>query len=73
MATVDVINIKGDKVSQADLPDEIFNVPVNVPVLHQVVKAQLAVGELSLWKSCQASERSRMAVSEKLSKVELGR
>ncbi len=42
MATVDVINIKGDKVSQADLPDEIFNVPVNIPVLHQVVKAQLA-------------------------------
>ncbi len=42
MATVDVINIKGDKVSQADLPDEIFNVTVNGPVLHQVVKAQLA-------------------------------
>jgi large subunit ribosomal protein L4 len=42
MATVDVLNIKGDKVSQADLPDEIFNVPVNTPVLHQVVKAQLA-------------------------------
>ena len=42
MATVDVINIKGDKVSQADLPDEIFNVAVSVPVLHQVVKAQLA-------------------------------
>ena len=31
MATGDVLNIKGDKVSQADLP-----------VLHQVVKAQLA-------------------------------
>lgn len=42
MATVDVINIRGDKVSQADLPDEIFNVPVNGTVLHQVVKAQLA-------------------------------
>jgi large subunit ribosomal protein L4 len=42
MATVDVLNIKGDKVSQADLSDEIFNVPVNGPVLHQVVKAQLA-------------------------------
>ena len=42
MATVDVINIKGDKVSQAELPDEIFNVAVNAPVLHQVVKAQLA-------------------------------
>ncbi len=42
MATVDVINIKGDKVSQAELPDEIFNVPVKSPVLHQVVHAQLA-------------------------------
>lgn len=42
MATVDVLNIKGDKVSQADLPDAIFNVPVKSPVLHQVVKAQLA-------------------------------
>jgi large subunit ribosomal protein L4 len=42
MATVDVVNIKGDKVSQAELPDEIFNVPVKSPVLHQVVKAQLA-------------------------------
>ena len=42
MATVDVINIKGDKVSQAELSDEIFNVPVKSPVLHQVVKAQLA-------------------------------
>ena len=42
MATVDVINIKGDKISQADLSDDIFDVPVNAPVLHQVVKAQLA-------------------------------
>lgn len=42
MATVDVFNMKGDKVSQTELPDEIFNVPVKPPVLHQVVKAQLA-------------------------------
>jgi large subunit ribosomal protein L4 len=42
MATVDVLNIKGDKVAQADLPDEIFSVPISVPVLHQVVNAQLA-------------------------------
>ncbi len=42
MATVDVINIKGDKVSQAELSDEIFSVPVKSPILHQVVKAQLA-------------------------------
>ncbi|MEJ2040104.1 MAG: 50S ribosomal protein L4 [Desulfosarcinaceae bacterium] len=42
MATVDVINIQGDKVSQAELPDAIFGVPVKSAVLHQVVKAQLA-------------------------------
>ena len=42
MATVDVLNMNGDKVSQTELPDEIFNVPVKSPVLHQVVKAQLA-------------------------------
>ncbi|MGD8834562.1 MAG: 50S ribosomal protein L4 [Desulfobacteraceae bacterium] len=42
MATVDVLNTKGDKVSQAELPDEIFGVTVKSPVLHQVVKAQLA-------------------------------
>jgi large subunit ribosomal protein L4 len=42
MATVDVFNIEGDKVSETDLPDAIFDVPVNKAVLHQVVKAQLA-------------------------------
>ena len=42
MATVDVLNIQGDKVSQADLPDEIFDVSVKPAVMHQVVKAQLA-------------------------------
>ncbi len=42
MATVDVVDIQGNKVSQADLPDAIFAVPVKKSVLHQVVKAQLA-------------------------------
>lgn len=42
MATVDIINIKGDKVSEAELSDDIFGVPVKAPILHQVVKAQLA-------------------------------
>ena len=42
MATVDVINIQGNKVSQAELPDAIFDVPVRKAVLHQVVTAQLA-------------------------------
>lgn len=42
MATVDVLNIQGNKVSQAELPDAIFDVPVKKTVLHQVVTAQLA-------------------------------
>jgi large subunit ribosomal protein L4 len=42
MAVVDVINSSGKKVSQVDLNDEIFNVPVKKSVLHDVVTMQLA-------------------------------
>jgi large subunit ribosomal protein L4 len=42
MATVDVFNIQGNKVSQAELADAVFDVPVKKSVLHQVVIAQLA-------------------------------
>ena len=42
MAAVDVIDIDGNKVSQIELSDEIFNVNVNKSVLHEVVKMQLA-------------------------------
>jgi large subunit ribosomal protein L4 len=42
MAVVDVINVSGDVVSQAELDDTIFSVPVKKSVLHQVVTAQLA-------------------------------
>ncbi len=42
MAGMDVLNIKGEKVSQVELVDMIFNVPVKSSVLHEVVKMQLA-------------------------------
>ncbi len=42
MAVVDVINQKGEKVSQAELSDALFNVPVKSSVLHEVVTMQLA-------------------------------
>jgi large subunit ribosomal protein L4 len=42
MAVVDVLNIKAEKVSQMDLADTIFNVPVKPNVLHEVVTMQLA-------------------------------
>lgn len=41
MAVVDVVNIAGDVVSQTELNDAIYNVPVKKSVLHQVVTAQL--------------------------------
>ena len=42
MALVDVLNRKAEKVSQAELPDGIFNIPVKSSVLHEVVTMQLA-------------------------------
>jgi large subunit ribosomal protein L4 len=42
MAAIDVIDIGGNKVSQIELSDEIFNVNVKKSVLHEVVKMQLA-------------------------------
>ena len=42
MPVVDVINNQGEKVSQVELSDELFNVPVKKSVLHEVVTMQLA-------------------------------
>ena len=42
MAVVDVFNRLGEKVSEIDLPDEIFTIPVKKYILHDVVKMQLA-------------------------------
>jgi large subunit ribosomal protein L4 len=42
MATIDVVNADGGTAGTVDLPDEVFGVQVNVPVMHQVVRAQLA-------------------------------
>ena len=42
MAVVDVLNNKGEKVSQLNLEDLIFDVPVKASVLHEVVTMQLA-------------------------------
>ena len=43
MATsIDVTDAKGKKVGTVDLPAEVFDVQTNVPLIHQVVVAQLA-------------------------------
>ena len=42
MPTIDVINQERKKVGSVDLSDDVFAVKVNVPLVHQVLKAQLA-------------------------------
>lgn len=42
MATLDLINQEKKKVGTIELRDDIFNTDVNVPLVHQVIKAQLA-------------------------------
>ena len=40
--TVDVLDPQGEKAGQAELPGEVFDAQTNVPLIHQVVVAQLA-------------------------------
>jgi large subunit ribosomal protein L4 len=42
VTSVDVIDATGSKAGAVDLPADIFGVQVNVPLIHQVVVAQLA-------------------------------
>ena len=68
MATVDVINIEGNKVSQAELPDAIFDVPVKKSVLHQVVVAQLAKrrgGNAKVKNRCDVAGSTRKLYKQK--------
>lgn len=42
MKTVDIRSPEGDITGTAELPAEVFDVPANIPLMHQVVVAQLA-------------------------------
>jgi len=64
MAATEVKNINGDTVSQRDLPDAIFDVPVKKDVLHAVVRMQMAAR-----RSGTASAKTRSAVKGSGSKL----
>lgn len=57
MAAIDVYNVKGEKIFQRDLRDEIFDVSVREDIMHQVIKGQ------------SASSRSGSASTKNRSKV----
>jgi large subunit ribosomal protein L4 len=42
MTVLDVYNIKNEKISEVELKDEVFDVPIKKHILHQVVISQLA-------------------------------
>ena len=42
MATIDIVDATGTKAGSRDLPADLFEAPVNVPLMHQVVVASMA-------------------------------
>ena len=42
MKTVSIISVSGKKAGTVELPDDVFDVQANVPLMHQVVVAQQA-------------------------------
>jgi len=56
MAKVDVLDARGEKAGSVDLPDDIFGVQVNVPVMHRVVRAQLAAARAGTHSTKTRSE-----------------
>ncbi len=42
MTTVDVRDVSGEKAGTVELPERVFGVQANIPLIHQVVVAQLA-------------------------------
>lgn len=57
MALIDVYNVKGEKILERDIRDEIFNVSIREDIVHQVAKGQLASS-----RSGSASTKNRSKV-----------
>ena len=55
---VDVLDVEGKKVETAELPEQYFGRDVNVPLIHQVVKAQLAASRAGTAKAKTRGEVS---------------
>jgi large subunit ribosomal protein L4 len=49
--SLDVIDTQGKKTGSVDLPDEVFDVQTNIPLIHQVVVAQLAAARQGTHKT----------------------
>ncbi|HEV7848555.1 MAG TPA: 50S ribosomal protein L4 [Mycetocola sp.] len=57
-ATLDVLDTKGNKSGTVELPAELFDAVTNVPLIHQVVVAQLAAARQGTHKTKRRGEVS---------------
>jgi large subunit ribosomal protein L4 len=51
VTTIDVMSIDGEKTGTVELPAEVFDVPANIPLMHQVVVGQLAAARQGTHKT----------------------
>src|SRR3978361_1415323 len=59
MATsLDVVDVQGNKSGSVELPDNLFDVQTNVPLIHQVVVAQLAAARQGTHNTLRRGEVS---------------
>jgi large subunit ribosomal protein L4 len=56
VTTVDVVSPKGEKKGSVELPADIFDVQANIPLMHQVVTAQLAAARQGTHKAKNRGE-----------------
>jgi large subunit ribosomal protein L4 len=57
-ASIDVLNVKGAKSGTVELPANLFDVQTNVPLIHQVVVAQLAAARQGTHNTLRRGEVS---------------
>src|SRR6201995_5353511 len=58
MSTIDILSPAGDKAGTVELPAEIFDAKVSIPLIHQVVVAQLAAARQGTHKAKTRAEVS---------------
>src|SRR3954467_15666042 len=56
MSTIDILSPAGDKAGTVELPTEIFDTQASVPLIHQVVVAQLAAARQGTHKTKTRAE-----------------
>jgi large subunit ribosomal protein L4 len=58
VSTIDIVDASGQRSGSTDLPAELFDVQVNIPLIHQVVVAQLAAARQGTHSTLRRGEVS---------------